>query len=176
MNQSTPSLNTEKNNIAVNSNKILKSRRIYVQGSRKDIQVPFKEVRQENTNGISESEKNPAITIYDTSGPFGDESISNDPDSRVDIKKGIVSLRSPWIDERKDTEQLSGPSSIFGKERIKNSKVVDLKFPLHKNPRRAKNGNNVTQMHYARKNIITPEMEFVAIRENLRRKNNGSIS
>ena len=170
MNQSTLSLNTEENNIEVNSNKILKSRRIYVQGSRKDIQVPFKEVRQENTNGISESEKNPAITIYDTSGPFGDESISNDPDSRVDIKKGIVSLRSPWIDERKDTEQLSGPSSIFGKERIKNSKVVDLKFPLHKNPRRAKNGNNVTQMHYARKNIITPEMEFVAIRENLRRK------
>ncbi len=170
MNQSTLPLKKAKNNIEENSNEKLKSRRIYVQGSRQDIQVPFKEVRQENTNGISESETNPAITIYDTSGPFGDDLISNDPDNRVDIKKGIASLRSPWIDERKDTDQLSGPSSLFGKERIKNPKVADLKFALHKNPRRAKNGHNVSQMHYARKNIITPEMEFVAIRENLRRK------
>ena len=170
MNQSTLPLKKVKNNIEENSNEKLKSRRIYVQGSRQDIQVPFKEVRQENTNGISESETNPAITIYDTSGPFGDDLISNDPDNRVDIKKGIASLRSPWIDERKDTDQLSGPSSLFGKERIKNPKVADLKFALHKNPRRAKNGHNVSQMHYARKNTITPEMEFVAIRENLRRK------
>lgn len=170
MNQSTLPLKKVKNNIEENSNEKLKSRRIYVQGSRQDIQVPFKEVRQENTNGISESETNPAITIYDTSGPFGDDLISNDPDNRVDIKKGIASLRSPWIDERKDTDQLSGPSSLFGKERIKNPKVADLNFALHKNPRRAKNGHNVSQMHYARKNIITPEMEFVAIRENLRRK------
>lgn len=183
MNQSTLPLKKIKNKIEENSNEKLKSRRIYVQGSRQDIQVPFKEVRQENTNGISESETNPAITIYDTSGPFGDDLISNDPDNRVDIKKGIASLRSPWIDERKDTDQLSGPSSLFGKERIKNPKVADLKFALHKNPRRAKNGHNVSQMHYARKNIITPEMEFVAIRENLRRKefftslkDNGQIS
>ena len=126
MNQSTLPLKKAKNNIEENSNEKLKSRRIYVQGSRQDIQVPFKEVRQENTNGISESETNPAITIYDTSGPFGDDLISNDPDNRVDIKKGIASLRSPWIDERKDTDQLSGPSSLFGKERIKNPRPRKL--------------------------------------------------
>jgi phosphomethylpyrimidine synthase len=170
MNQAIPSLKAEKNDAKTNIQSSLKSKRIYVQGSRKDIQVPFKEVSQEDTSGIREPEKNPAITIYDTSGPFGDESLSKDPNDRVDIKKGISSIRSTWIDERKDTEQLSGPSSIFGKERINNPKIADLKFELHKNPRRAKVGKNVSQMHYARKKIITPEMEFVAIRENLRRK------
>jgi phosphomethylpyrimidine synthase len=170
MNQAIPSLKAEKNDAKTNIQSSLKSKRIYVQGSRKDIQVPFKEVSQEDTSGIREPEKNPAITIYDTSGPFGDESLSKDPNDRVDIKKGISSIRSTWIDERKDTDQLSGPSSIFGKERINNPKIADLKFELHKNPRRAKVGKNVSQMHYARKKIITPEMEFVAIRENLRRK------
>ncbi len=149
---------------------ILKCRRIYVQGSREDIRVPFKEVRQENTNGISHSEKNPAITIYDTSGPFGDDLISKNVESRVDIEKGIPSIRSKWIEEREDTNLLQGPSSKFGKERINNPKVADLKFSLYRNPRRGKKGKNVTQMHYAKKNIITPEMEFVSIRENLRRK------
>ena len=89
MSQSSLSLNEVKNKIEENSKEVLKSRRIYVEGSRKDIQVPFKEVRQENTNGITEPERNPAITIYDTSGPFGDDSISNNPNNRVDIKKGI---------------------------------------------------------------------------------------
>jgi phosphomethylpyrimidine synthase len=164
------SLKVEKNDAKTSTKNIIKSKRIYVQGSRKDIQVPFKEVTQEDTIGIGEPEKNPAITIYDTSGPFGDEAISKNPNDRVDIKKGIPSLRSSWIDERKDTDQLLEPSSVFGKERINNPKVADLKFELHKNPRRARVGKNVSQMHYARKKIITPEMEFVAIRENLRRK------
>ena len=170
MNQATLSLKKEKIDAKFHDKNSLKSRRIYVQGSRKDIQVPFKEITQENTTGIGDSEKNPAITIYDTSGPFGDDSLSSKTNQRVDIKKGIASVRTPWIIERNDTNQLSGPSSVFGKERINNPKVADLKFELHKNPRRAKSGRNVSQMHYAKKNIITPEMEFVSIRENLRRK------
>ena len=170
MNQATLSLKKEKIDAKFDDKNSLKSRRIYVQGSRKDIQVPFKEITQENTTGIGDSEKNPAITIYDTSGPFGDDSLSSKTNQRVDIKKGIASVRTPWIIERNDTNQLSGPSSVFGKERINNPKVADLKFELHKNPRRAKSGRNVSQMHYAKKNIITPEMEFVSIRENLRRK------
>jgi phosphomethylpyrimidine synthase len=170
MNQITLPVTENEEIIKKSANDSLKSRRIYVQGSRKDIQVPFKEVSQDDTKGLTEPEKNPAITIYDTSGPFGDDRISVDVDKRVDIKKGIFALRSTWIEERCDTDQLSGPSSIFGKERINNPKVADLKFSLCRNPRRAKKYKNVSQMHYARKNIITPEMEFVSIRENLRRK------
>ncbi len=170
MNQTTlPSANREINNIKTEK-ELLKSKRIYVQGSRNDIRVPFREITQDDTVGISKTEKNPAITIYDTSGPYGDESLSNDPEKRVDIRKGIPSIRSIWIDERGDTDLLAGPSSKYGRERANDPKISDLKFSLHKNPRRASNGKNVTQMHYARKKIITPEMEFVAIRENLRRK------
>ncbi len=183
MNQTRLAAIDKKNVVTEIDENISKSRRIYVQGSREDIQVPFKEVRQEVTNGLHEAEKNPAITIYDTSGPFGDDRISNDVNDRVDIKKGIPSLRTIWIDERNDTDLLSEPSSLFGKERINNPKVANLKFSLCRNPRRAKKDKNVSQMHYARKNIITPEMEFVSIRENLRRKEfflslqeNGEIS
>ena len=90
MNQATLSLKKEKIDAKFDDKNSLKSRRIYVQGSRKDIQVPFKEITQENTTGIGDSEKNPAITIYDTSGPFGDDSLSSKTNQRVDIKKGIA--------------------------------------------------------------------------------------
>ena len=170
MNYNTLPVSNEKNTNEVISKNLKKSRRIYVQGSKANIRVPFREVIQDPTKGINEVEKNPPITLYDTSGPFGDDSLSVDIEKRVDVGKGITPLRLPWIEDRNDTEYLNEPSSSYGKERAKNKKIAHLKFNLHRRPRRAKKGSNVSQMHYAKKNIITPEMEFVSIRENLRRK------
>src|SRR5690606_14019000 len=100
----------------------------------------------------------------DTSGPY------TDPDVRIDIRRGLPALRKAWIEERGDTELLDGPSSAYGRERLNDPKLTAMRFDLRRPPRRAKAGANVTQMHYARRGIITPEMEFVAIRENLRRE------
>ena len=169
MNQTNSTQNQNTNKSDINKNK-LKNRKVFVQGSRKDINVPFREITQDITKGINENEVNPPVTVYDTSGPYGDESISSDSEKRVDIRKGIPPVRENWIHERNDTLQLSGPSSEYGRQRVNDPKIADLKFALHKNPRKAKTGANVTQIHYARRNIITPEMEFVSIRENLRRK------
>ena len=110
------------------------------------------------------SEKNPPITVYDTSGPY------TDPDVKIDIRAGLATPRLPWILERNDTVELDGPSSEYGQQRLNDPALAELRFNLHRKPRRAKAGANVTQMHYARKGIITPEMEFIAIRENLRRQ------
>jgi len=104
--------------------------------------------------------RTPPLAIYDTSGPF------TDPDIEVDLLKGMPSVRSAWIDERKDTELLSGPSSEYGQSRQNDADLAHLRFEHIQNPRRALTGKNVTQMHYARQGIITPEMEYVAIREN----------
>ncbi len=140
------------------------SRKVYVQGSRPDIQVPMREISQSDTRGLQGLEPNPAITVYDTSGPY------TDPASAIDIRSGLAPIREHWVLERDDTETLSGPSSRYGMERLQDPALAAMRFQLKRVPRRALAGRNVTQMHYARKGIITPEMEFVAIRENCRRE------
>jgi len=142
------------------------SRKIYVTGSRPDLRVPMREIEQLPTRLPDGGfEPNPPIYVYDTSGPYTDPAVT------IDIRKGLSPLRMPWILERGDTEELPGPSSRFGQERLADPTTATLRFPgLTRRPRRAKPGANVTQMHYARRGIITPEMEFVAIRENLNRQ------
>jgi phosphomethylpyrimidine synthase len=142
------------------------SRKIYVTGSRSDIRVPMREIHQAPTplpgGGF---EPNPPIFVYDTSGPY------TDPDARIDIRQGLPPLRAGWIEARGDTELLPHPTSQYGQARLADPATEPLRFPgLKRTPRRAKPGCNVTQMHYARRGIITPEMEFVAIRENLNRQ------
>ena len=140
------------------------SKKVYQQGSRPDIRVPFREISQSSTSGIFGEESNPPITVYDTSGPY------TDPLNTIDIRKGLSPLRSSWIHERADTEVLSGLSSHYSIERQQDPQLKAMRFELDRQPRKARAGKNVTQMHYARQGIITPEMEFVAIRENLRRE------
>ena len=140
------------------------SRKVYVQGSRPDIQVPMREISQDDTPTSFGGEKNPPIYVYDCSG------IYTDPTAKIDIRSGLPAIRNAWIEERNDTELLSGPSSEYGIERLNDPKLTELRFNLQRKPRKAKAGKNVTQMHYARQGIVTPEMEYVAIRENLRRQ------
>jgi phosphomethylpyrimidine synthase len=140
------------------------SRKVYVTGSRPDIRVPMREISQADTPAGMGAEPNPPVFVYDTSGPY------TDPAASIDIRKGLPALRGAWIAERKDTDLLAGPSSAYGLERLADSKLTELRFDLGRAPRRAKAGANVTQMHYARRGIVTPEMEYVAIRENLRRQ------
>ena len=136
------------------------SEKIYVQGSSPDIQVPFRKVSQSDTPASFGAEKNPPFYIYDTSGPYTDTAVS------IDLRLGLPALRENWIEARGDTERLSGPSSSYGHERQHDPKLTDMRFEHIRSPRRAKAGANVSQMHYAKKGIITPEMEFIAIREN----------
>ena len=138
------------------------STKIHVQGSRPDIRVPMREVAQADTPASFGAEQNPPVTVYDTSGPY------TDPDARIDLMRGLPSVRGPWIEARADTELLDGPGSAFGRERQSDPELAHLRFEHIRPPRRARPGANVSQMHYARQGIITPEMEFVAIRENLR--------
>jgi phosphomethylpyrimidine synthase len=138
------------------------SRKIFVEGSRPDIRVPMREVSQDPTQASMGAEENPPITLYDTSGPY------TDPQARIDLLQGLADLRDAWIDERGDTEWLDGPSSAFGRARAVDPALASLRFAHIRAPRRAKAGANVSQMHYARRGIVTPEMEFVAIRENNR--------
>ncbi len=136
------------------------STKIYLKGSREDLRVPMRRVDQSPTRTSSGQVDNPPVYIYDTSGPY------TDPNVKIDLTRGLSPLRLGWIEERGDSEQLPGPSSEYGLKRLKDPKTSYLRFPNLRSPRRAKPGANVTQMHYARRGIITPEMEFVAIREN----------
>jgi phosphomethylpyrimidine synthase len=138
------------------------SRKIYVPGSRPDLLVPMREVTQTATRTQDGLVPNPPLTIYDTSGPY------TDPAVKIDLLQGLAALRSPWIADRADTEALKGPTSIFGRIRAADEKTRHLRFEHIRAPLRARAGANVTQMHYARKGIITPEMEYIAIRENAR--------
>jgi phosphomethylpyrimidine synthase len=146
-----------------------KSRKIYVEGSRPDIRVPFREISLSDTPSAFGAEKNPPVVVYDTSGPY------TDPDVNIDIRNGLPALRASWIMERGDVEQLDGPTSEFGHQRLVDPELSEMRFNLHRKPLRAKAGMNVSQMHYARKGIITPEMEFIAIRENQRRENMSEL-
>ena len=138
------------------------SRKIHVQGSRPDLKVPMREITQAQTPTLFGGEANPAITVYDTSGPY------TDPDYTVDLVAGLPALRASWIMERGDVEQLPGLTSAFGRERAADAKLDTVRFGHTRAPLRAKAGANVTQMHYARRGIVTPEMEYIAIRENQR--------
>ena len=138
------------------------SRKIFVEGSTPDIRVPMREVSQTPTRINDGIEPNPPIYVYDTSGAY------TDPTASIDLLKGLPEVRLAWIEARGDTEVLSGPTSEFGQARAADPKTAHLRFEHIRAPRRAKAGHNVSQMHYARQGIITPEMEYVAIRENLK--------
>ncbi|GAB4362125.1 MAG: phosphomethylpyrimidine synthase ThiC [Gammaproteobacteria bacterium] len=139
-----------------------RSRKIYVSGSRPDLRVPMREVELTPTRTTGAEEENPPIYLYDTSGPY------TDPEADIDLLRGLPDLRTPWIEERGDTEQLPGPTSDYGRQRQDDPELAHLRFEHIRTPRRAAAGANVTQMHYARRGEVTPEMEFVAIRENQR--------
>ncbi len=145
------------------------STKVYVEGSRPDIRVPMREITQSDTPASFGPEKNPPIYVYDTSGPY------TDPSVKIDVRCGLPPLRDRWITERNDTEELPGPSSEYGHKRLTDPRLTELRFHLERKPRRAKPGMNVSQMHYARRGIVTPEMEFIAIRENQRRENLSEI-
>jgi phosphomethylpyrimidine synthase len=138
------------------------SRKIHVEGSRPDLRVAMREVIQSQTPTLFGGEENPPITVYDPSGPY------TDPDARIDLSIGLAPLRARWIEERGDTELLPQLSSEFGRGRDTNARLDAVRFPNRMLPRVAKAGANVSQMHYARRGIVTPEMEYVAIRENQR--------
>nr|WP_313402392.1 phosphomethylpyrimidine synthase ThiC [Pseudomonas sp.] len=139
-----------------------RSQKIYVQGSRPDIRVPMREISLDVTPTDFGGEINAPVTVYDTSGPY------TDPNVTIDVRKGLADVRSAWIEDRGDTEKLPGLSSEFGQRRLNDAELSAMRFAHVRNPRRAKAGHNVSQMHYAKKGIITPEMEFVAIRENMK--------
>ena len=143
------------------------SRKIYVQGSREDIRVPMREIQLSTTPAAFGAEDNPPVLVYDTSGPY------TDPDAKIDIRRGLPELRRGWIEERADTEALTQMTSEYGRQRAQDSKLDWLRFEHMHTARRAKSGMNVTQMHYAKRGIVTPEMEYVAVRENLRRQAAG---
>src|SRR5690606_25703263 len=138
------------------------SRKIFVPGSRPDLQVPMREITLTRTPTLFGGEDNPPVTVYDTSGPY------TDPEARIDLSTGLPALRARWIEERGDTEPLPALSSAFGRSREGDARLDAVRFPNRTLPRRARAGANVTQMHYARRGIVTPEMEYVAIRENQR--------
>lgn len=139
------------------------SKKVYVKGERFPIQVAMREITQNPTKlSNGEIEINPPVTVYDTSGPY------TDVNAKIDIRKGLQRIRDQWILDRGDVELLDSISSEYGKERLADSSLDNLRFAYSHKPKVAKAGANVTQLHYAKKGIITPEMEYVAIRENQR--------
>ena len=142
------------------------SRKIYLDGARADIRVPFREISLNDTlvhegHGEPRREPNPPLRVYDASGPY------TDPLAPIDITRGLPGLRHAWIADRGDTEALPGISSAYGRERLADPALAALRMSATPTPRRAKAGANVSQMHYARRGLITPEMEYIAVRENL---------
>ena len=138
------------------------SRKIHVTGSRPDLRVPMREIAQSATPTLFGGEDNPPIVVYDTSGPY------TDPTHVVDLAAGLPTSRAAWIAERGDVERLDGLSSSFGRNRANDPRLDAVRFASARAPLRARAGANVTQMHYARRGIVTPEMEYIAIRENQR--------
>ncbi|HEY9035125.1 MAG TPA: phosphomethylpyrimidine synthase ThiC [Pseudomonadales bacterium] len=144
------------------------SRKVYVTGSRDDIRVPMREITLTPTavqgpHGEPRLEPNDALRVYDTSGAYGDPAVA------IDVRQGLPLVREAWIAERRDTEQLRSDSAHYTRQRLNDPELDALRFTHLRKPRRAKAGANVTQMHYARRGIITPEMEYIAIRENMAR-------
>ncbi|WP_139462421.1 phosphomethylpyrimidine synthase ThiC [Aeromonas veronii] len=145
------------------------SRRIFIEGSRADIRVPLREIQLADTfvGGTKDDPKfepNEPVPVYDTSGRYGEEGVA------IDVRRGLPRLRENWVLERDDTDELPGLSSTFTQERLADEGLDHLRFEHLPKPRRAKPGRRVTQLHYARAGIVTPEMEFIAIRENMGRE------
>ncbi|HCL6008145.1 TPA: phosphomethylpyrimidine synthase ThiC [Citrobacter freundii] len=145
------------------------SKRIYITGSQRDIRIPMREIQLSPTliGGSKDNpqfEDNEAVPVYDTSGPYGD------PDVEINVQQGLAKLRQPWIAARNDSEELDDRSSAYTKERLADDGLDELRFSGLLTPKRAKAGKRVTQLHYARQGIVTPEMEFIAIRENMGRE------
>jgi phosphomethylpyrimidine synthase len=136
------------------------SRKVHVDGSRADLRVPMREIVLSDTPKVFGADRNAPFTVYDTSGPY------TDPAARVDLTAGLPALRAAWIAERGDSEQLAGLSSEFGRKRAADPRLSQVRFAHVPKPRRARSGANVSQMHYAKRGIVTPEMEYIAIREN----------
>ena len=140
------------------------SEKIHVTGELHDISVAMRRINLDPTVTIEDGKRvehpNAPVTVYDTSGPY------TDPKVEIDINKGLPRMREAWVEARNDTEVLPGITSEYGRERLADKSLDAIRFPVRHNPRRALEGHCVTQMHYARKGIITPEMEYVAIREN----------
>ncbi len=139
------------------------SEKIYVKGNLHNIEVAMRKISLTETrvhNGFGLTEKNAAVTVYDTSGPY------TDPNIDIDVKKGLPKLREQWILNRNDVDRLAGITSDYGKQRLNDEKLDHLRFVRNAFPLKAKDGQNVTQLHYAKKGLITPEMEYIAIREN----------
>ncbi len=132
------------------------SRKVYVPGKLHPIKVAMREI------AVAEDAGHGPIAVYDTSGPY------TDPNVTIDLKKGLPKLRETWIRKNQDIEQLNGLSSEYGRQRLADKSLDELRFPDAPNPLKAKPGKNVSQMHYAKQGIITPEMEYIAIRENQR--------
>ncbi|NND77979.1 MAG: phosphomethylpyrimidine synthase ThiC [Flavobacteriales bacterium] len=145
------------------------SRKIYVKGELSGVNVPMREISLTDTKLNGKIEPNKPVIVYDTSGPYTDSNIE------IDIKKGLPKMRETWIKERGDVEELDAVSSTYGRERLNDTSLDFMRFEHLRKPLKAKSGKNVTQMHYARKGIITPEMEFVAIRENQKREEQEKI-
>ena len=143
------------------------SRKIYINGKNPSVRVPMREITLSPTIAGGESRINPPFATYDTSGPY------TDPDANIDIRQGLARLREQWIVDRNDTETLPGLTSDYGKQQRDDQRNATARFPSPPPPRRAKKGMCVSQMHYARRGIITPEMEFVALRENMRAAENA---
>jgi phosphomethylpyrimidine synthase len=138
------------------------SRKRYIAGSRPDLRVPYREISLASTHHSRGTEENPPLPVYDCSGPF------SAPDHVVDLAEGLPKIRSSWIEERRDSEPLNQLTSEYGRQRANDLLTHELRFPPVPRPKRAMAGKNVTQMHYARKGVVTPEMEFVALRESMR--------
>jgi len=161
-NGSSGSISDKSSDREIVSNKPLPaSRKVYVNGAQEGVHVPMREIELTPTSGVNgTTEENHPFLVYDTSGPY------TDPAVKTDLHKGLAPLRSRWIKERGDTEQLAGISSAYGRQRASDPSLDSLRFEHIRKPLQAKSGHNVSQMHYAKKGIITPEMEYIAIREN----------
>ena len=146
------------------------SQKIYVHGVQPAVHVPMREISLSHTKGMNgaSSDNNPVI-VYDTSGPYTDPSVT------IDVRNGLTPLRRSWVLSRQDVEELPDVSSAYGRLRATDPKLADLRFQHIRKPLRAKYGKNVTQLHYARKGIVTPEMEFIAIRENQSHHNHAAV-
>ena len=138
------------------------SRKRFFPGDRGGLRVPYREITLSTTHHTDRTEENPPLPVYDTSGPYTDDAV------RIDLSRGLPRLRTDWIKRRDDTEILGGPNSEYARERERDLLTHHLRFPSPSLPRRARSGQNLSQMHYARKGIITPEMKFVALRESMR--------
>ena len=142
------------------------SQKVYIEGTLPGVRIPMREINLTPTHSANGGTPvpNQPVTVYDTSGPYTDPAVA------IDVKKGLAPLRRDWILGRNDVEQLADVSSEYGRMRATDPKLASLRFQHIRKPLRAKRGMNVTQLHYARKGIVTPEMEFIAIRENQSRE------